>query len=41
MTKIQNSQVYRKISINRAVCFGNWFFGFGYYLDFRYWDLGF
>ena len=31
----------KKIIINLVVCFKNWFFGFGYYLDFGYWDLEF
>jgi hypothetical protein len=39
--EIQTDQIRRKISINGSVCFGNWFFGFGYYLEFGYWDLGF
>jgi len=39
--KIQNIQIRRNISINWSVCFGNWFFGFGYYLEFSYWDLNF
>jgi hypothetical protein len=41
MTKIQNRQIGRKISIKGSECFGNWIFGFGYYLEFGYWDLGF
>jgi len=41
MTEIQNNQISCKISMNCSVCFGNWFFGFEYYLEFGYWDLGF
>jgi hypothetical protein len=41
MTKIQNSQIHRNISLNGSVCFGNWFFGFGNNLEFGYWDLDF
>jgi len=31
----------RKTSTKRLECFGNWIFGFGYYLEFGYWNLGF
>ena len=41
MTEIQNSQIRHKTSINRAVRFENWFFGFEYYLEFEYCDLGY
>jgi hypothetical protein len=36
ITKIKNSRIRRKILITCSVCLGNWFFGFGYYLEFGY-----
>ena len=41
MTEIQNRRKNYRDLITYPECFGNWIFGFGYYLEFVAWDLKF